>query len=92
MESKVAHSPSLSTFMTPLQLDESLAALVGYEPLLRSQVVKKVWAYIKEHGLQDSGDKHLINADALLAPFFGGKKQVSMFEVARLLKPHLIDL
>jgi len=92
MESKVAHSPSLSTFMTPLQPDESLAALVGYEPLLRSQVVKKVWAYIKEHGLQDSGDKHLINADALLAPFFGGKKQVSMFEVARLLKPHLIDL
>ena len=92
MESKVAHSTSLSTFMTPLQPDESLAALVGHKPLLRSQVVKKVWAYIKEHWLQDSGDKRLINADALLAPFFGEKKQVSMFEVAQLLKPHLADL
>lgn len=92
MERKVARSPSLSTFMTPLQPDERLATLVGHEPLLRSQAARKVWAYIKEQGLQDSGDKRLINADALLAPFFGEKKQVSMFEVARLLKPHLTDL
>jgi len=92
MAKKEAQPKSQSAFMKPLQPDESLAALVGQEPLPRSQVVKKVWAYIKEHGLQDSRDKRLINADELLATLFGERKQVSMFEMPKLLHPHLKDV
>jgi len=91
MSPKEVQPKPQSPFMKPLQPDESLAALVGQEPLPRSQVIKKVWAYIKEHGLQDPGDKRLINVDELLKPLFGGKKQVNMFEMTKLLNQHLND-
>ena len=75
--------------MRPLQPDASLGAVVGTNALPRTQVVKKIWAYIKRNGLQDSQNKRMINADAKLKPVFGGKKQVSMFEMTKLVNRHL---
>ena len=75
--------------MRPLQPDASLGAVVGTSALPRTQVVKKIWAYIKRNGLQDSQNKRMINADAKLKAVFGGKKQVSMFEMTKLVNRHL---
>jgi chromatin remodeling complex protein RSC6 len=72
--------------MTP---SPSLAAVVGAKPLPRTEVVKKLWAYIKKNGLQDAKEKRMINADDKLKPVFGGKKQVSMFEMTKLVNGHL---
>ena len=66
-----------------------LAAIVGQEPLPRTEITKKLWEYIKAHGLQDAQNKRQINADATLAPIFGGKKSVSMFELAKLVSQHV---
>ncbi len=76
-------------FMAPLQPDDVLAEIVGSKPLPRTQVTKKVWAYIKKNGLQDSKNKRMINADEKLGKVFGGKKQVSMFEMTKLVNKHL---
>jgi DNA topoisomerase III len=65
-----------------------LAAVVGSEPLARTEVIKKLWTYIKENGLQDAVNKRAINADARLLPIFG-KPQVTMFELASVVGPHL---
>ena len=85
---KVKRKPNPS-FMRPLQPDASLGAVVGNGALPRTQVVKKIWAYIKRNGLQDSKNKRMINADDKLKAVFGGKKQVSMFEMTKLLNRHL---
>ena len=66
-----------------------LAPIVGDKPLPRSQVTKKVWDYIKANGLQDQKNKRMINADDKLLKIFGGKKQVSMFEMTALVNKHL---
>ena len=66
-----------------------LAAIVGQEPLPRTEVTKKLWDYIKAHGLQDAQDKRQINADPTLKPIFGGKKSISMFELAKLMSQHV---
>jgi upstream activation factor subunit UAF30 len=67
----------------------ALAAVVGREPLPRTEITKKLWDYIKAHGLQDARDKRRINADATLAPIFGGKPSISMFELAKLVSQHV---
>ncbi|MDR0952939.1 MAG: SWIB/MDM2 domain-containing protein [Elusimicrobiota bacterium] len=76
-------------FMAPLTPSEDLAKVTGAKPLPRTEVVKKMWDYIKKHNLQDSKNKRMINADATLKPIFGGKAQISMFEMAGLLGKHL---
>ena len=76
-------------FMRPLTPDLSLAAVVGSTPLPRTQVTKKIWAYIKRNDLQDSQNRRMINADAKLLPIFGGKAQVSMFEMTKLVNKHM---
>ena len=75
--------------MRPLQPDSALGVVVGSKALPRTQVVKKLWAYIKRNGLQDTQNKRMINADDKLKPIFGGKKQVSMFEMTKLVNRHL---
>jgi chromatin remodeling complex protein RSC6 len=66
-----------------------LSAVIGSKPMPRSEVTKKVWDYIKQHGLQDQQNKRMINADDNLKKIFGGKKQVSMFEMTALVNKHL---
>ena len=76
-------------FMKPLQPSADLAVIVGEKPLPRTEVVKKLWDYIKKHNLQDQKNKRNINADDNLLKVFGGKKQVSMFEMTALVSKHL---
>ena len=78
-----------AAFMKPMQPDDLLAKVVGDKPLPRTQVTKKLWAYIHKEGLQDKKDRRQVNADAALLPVFGGKKQVSMFEMTKLVNAHL---
>lgn len=75
--------------MKPVQPDEALAAIVGSDPMPRTQIIKKLWEYIKENDLQDKENKRNINADDKLKPIFGGKNQVSMFEMSKLLSGHV---
>jgi chromatin remodeling complex protein RSC6 len=67
----------------------ALAAVVGQGPLPRTEITKKLWDYIKGQGLQDPQDKRQIRADAKLEPIFGGKRSVSMFELAKLVSQHV---
>ena len=76
-------------FMRPLAIGAALQPVVGAKPLPRTQVVKKLWEYIKKNNLQDKKERRNINADANLLKVFGGKKQVSMFEMAKLVNKHL---
>jgi len=78
-----------NAFMKPLTPSESLAKVTGATALPRSEVAKKLWAYIKKNGLQDKANKRMINADDALRTVFGGKKQVSMFEMTALVSKHL---
>lgn len=78
-----------AAFMKPMQPDETLAAVVGDKPVPRTEIVKKLWAYIKKNGLQDKKEKRMINGDEALKAVFGGKKQVSMFEMTKLVNKHL---
>lgn len=75
--------------MKPVQPDEALAAVVGSQPLPRSEMTKKLWDYIKKNKLQDATNKRQINADDALKAVFNGKKQVSMFEMTKLVSGHL---
>ncbi len=75
--------------MKPMQVDAALAAVVGEGPMPRSEVVKKLWEYIKKHNLQDPSNKRNINADAKLKEVFGGKATVNMFEMTKLVSNHL---
>lgn len=79
----------VSAFMKPLQPSAALAEVVGSKPLPRTEVVKKLWGYIKKNGLQDKKNRRNINADAKLKPVFGGKGTVSMFEMTKLVSKHL---
>ncbi len=76
-------------FMMPLQPDEALAAIVGNEPLPRTEVTKRIWDYIRENNLQDPSDKRQIRADDKLRKVLDGKDQVSMFELTKLVSGHL---
>jgi len=78
-----------SAFMKPMTISAELAAVVGNGPMPRSEVVKKLWAYIKKNNLQDPKNKRNINADANLQAVFGGKKVVNMFEMTKLVSAHL---
>ena len=78
-----------AAFMKPLKPSTALAEIVGTSPLPRTQVVKKLWAYIKSKGLQDKVNKRNINADEALKKVFGGKGTVSMFEMTKLVSKHL---
>ncbi len=80
---------SNSAFMKPMTISEDLAAVVGKGPMPRSEVVKKLWVYIKKNSLQDEKNKRNINADANLKKVFGGKGTVSMFEMTKLVSKHL---
>ena len=85
---KTKRMPS-AAFMKPVQPDEALAKIVGDKPLPRTELIKKLWAYIRKAGLQDTKKKTQINADENLKPVFNGKKQVSMFEMTKLVSSHL---
>jgi chromatin remodeling complex protein RSC6 len=78
-----------AAFMKPVQPDEALSAVVGTKAIPRTEVTKKLWAYIKKNGLQDKKKKTNINADDNLKVVFGGKKQVTMFEMTKLVSKHL---
>jgi upstream activation factor subunit UAF30 len=78
-----------AAFMRPVQPDDTVAAVVGGKPIPRTEVTKRLWAYIKKHGLQDKKNKRMINADAALKPVFGGKSTVNMFEMTKLVNKHL---
>jgi len=78
-----------AAFMKPVQPDTHLAAVVGEKAIPRTEVTKKIWAYIKKNGLQDKKNRRMINADDKLKAVFGGKKQVNMFEMTKLVSKHL---
>jgi upstream activation factor subunit UAF30 len=78
-----------AAFMKPMTPSASLAAVIGSSPLPRTEVTKKLWAYIKKNDLQDSKNRRNINADDKLKDVFGGKRQVSMFEMTKLVAGHL---
>jgi chromatin remodeling complex protein RSC6 len=75
--------------MKPMTPSAILGAVIGAAPAPRTEVTKKIWAYIKKHGLQDAKNKRMINADDKLKELFGGKKQVSMFDMTKLVSNHL---
>lgn len=75
-------------FNAPVQPDSALGAIVGHSPQTRAQITKKVWAYIKRHGLQDQNDKRRINADSKLALVFG-RRSMNMFEMTKAVSQHL---
>ncbi|HEV7837026.1 MAG TPA: SWIB/MDM2 domain-containing protein [Gemmatimonadaceae bacterium] len=78
-----------AAFMKPMQPSSDLANVVGSGAMPRTEVTKKLWQYIKRKGLQDSKNRRMINADDNLRPIFGGTRQVSMFEMTRLVNKHL---
>ena len=75
--------------MKPQQPDSVLAAVIGEKAIPRTEITKKVWDYIKKNGLQDSKNRRMINADDKLGAVFGSKKQVSMFEMTKLVNNHI---
>lgn len=78
-----------SAFMKPLSVSADLAAVVGAGPMPRTEVVKKLWEYIKKNNLQDEKNRRNINADENLKKVFGGKATVNMFEMTKLISNHL---
>ena len=88
MAKKTARKPN-AAFMKPVQPDAVLAPIVGSKPLPRTELTKKLWAYIKKNGLQDKKVKTQINADDNLKVVFGGKAKVSMFEMTKLVSKNL---
>ena len=74
-----------SNFMAPITPNETLAAVIGPKPVPRTEIVKKLWAYIKKNNLQDKKNKRNINADEKLLKLFAGKKQVTMFDLAKII-------
>ncbi len=78
-----------AAFMKPVQPDSALSEVVGAKPIPRTEVTKKLWVYIKKKGLQDKKKRIMINADDNLKRVFGGKKQVTMFEMTKLVSKHL---
>ena len=78
-----------ASFMRPMTPSSQLSAVVGTNAIPRSEVTKRVWNYIKSKNLQDKNNRRMINADDKLGPVFGGKRQVSMFEMTKLVNKHL---
>ena len=78
-----------AAFMKPVTPSAVLAAVIGASPMPRTEVTKKIWDYIKQNNLQDKNNRRMINADDKLKPAFGGKAQVSMFEMTRLVSAQL---
>ena len=85
---KTARKPN-AAFMKAMTPSAALAKIVGEKPLPRTEVVKKLWAYVKKNNLQDKKEKRNINADEALKEVFGGKKTVSMFEMTKLVNDNL---
>jgi chromatin remodeling complex protein RSC6 len=83
---KRALNPALSA---PMNVSPELGAVVGNQPMPRSEITKRIWDYIKKNGLQDQVNRRAINADDKLRPIFGGKNQVSMFEMTALVNKHM---
>jgi chromatin remodeling complex protein RSC6 len=88
MAKKAARKPN-AAFMKPVTPDGKLAAVVGSTPLPRTELTKKLWAYIKKNGLQDKKVRTQINADDALKAVFNGKSKVSMFEMTKLVSGHV---
>ena len=78
-----------AAFMRPVTPSQALAEVVGSKPIPRTEVTKKLWAYIKKNGLQDKKNRRMINADAALKTVFGGKASVNMFDMTKLVGKHL---
>ena len=78
-----------AAFMKPMNPSAALGAVIGNSAMPRTEVTKKIWAYIKRNGLQDKKNRRMINADEKLKPVFSGKSQVSMFEMTKLVSKHL---
>ena len=78
-----------AAFMKPVTPSAVLAAVIGKTPMPRTEVTKKIWDYIKQNNLQDKDNRRMINADEKLKSVFGGKKQVSMFEMTKLVSAQL---
>ena len=78
-----------AAFMKPVKPNATLAAVVGDKPMPRTELTKKIWAYIKRNKLQDSKNNRMINADDALRSVFGGKRQVSMFEMTKLVSKNV---
>ncbi|MEP7167919.1 MAG: SWIB/MDM2 domain-containing protein [Bacteroidota bacterium] len=85
---KVKRKPN-PAFMKPMNIGEALHPVIGNKAMPRTEVVKKLWEYIKKNKLQDAKERRNINADANLQKVFGGKKTVSMFEMTKLVNKHL---
>jgi len=86
---KAPAAKPVSAFMKPLTPSAALAKVVGKGAIPRTEVIKKIWEYIKEHKLQDEANRRMINADTKLKAVFDGKAQVSMFELTKLVNGHL---
>jgi upstream activation factor subunit UAF30 len=86
---KKAPRKANAAFMKPVQPSADLAAVVGSKPMPRTEVTKKLWGYIKKNGLQDQKNKRMIKSDDALKKVFGGKAQVNMFEMTKLVSKHL---
>jgi len=87
-KSKTKRTPN-AAFMKPVTPSSQLATVVGSTPMPRTEVTKKLWAYIKRKGLQDQKNRRMINSDESLKPIFGGKAQVSMFDMTKMVSKHL---
>jgi chromatin remodeling complex protein RSC6 len=85
---KSARKPN-AAFMRPVTPSPALSEVIGAKPVPRTEVTKKLWAYIKKNGLQDQKNRRMIKADESLKPVFGGKAQVNMFEMTKLVNKHL---
>ena len=81
--------PHGSGLMKAVQPSAELAAIVGHTPLPRTEITKRLWDYIKQHGLQDAKNRRMINVDAKLRPVVGGQEQVSMFDLPKLVSHHV---
>ena len=87
-KSKTKRKPN-AAFMKPMTVSSTLASVIGSNPMPRTEVTSKLWGYIKKNNLQDKTNRRMINADDKLRDVFGGKKQVSMFEMTKLVNKHL---
>lgn len=85
---KSSRTPN-AAFMRPVTPSPKLASVVGSKPIPRTEVTKRLWAYIRKNGLQDTTNKRMIKADAALKEVFGGRSQVNMFEMTKLVNKHL---